>query len=148
MKLTFLLADYAQVQSGKLYLMGGGWNMIGPQIGPSAIAGLVHVEWKETNQNHVLTFDLVHQDGEPFMTPTPMGLQPFHIEMKFQVGRPAGVATGSELNMPFAINLAPLPFEPGHRYEWRPKINGGEIIEARLAFSVREAPPTEPFQQG
>ena len=120
--------------------------MIGPQVGPTALVGLVHIAWTETNQDHTLTFDLVRDDGEPFMAPTPTGLQTLHIEMKFQAGRPPGVATGSDINMPFAINLPPLQLVPGRRYEWRPNIDGDEFTDNRLAFSVREAPTAPPFQ--
>lgn len=140
MKLTFILADSAQVHSGKLYILGGGWNVTGPQPAPGALAGIIHVDWNETNKDHVLAFDLNRDDGEPFMVPTPMGPQPLHVEMKFQIGRPAGAAPGSELNVPFAFNIGPLPFEPGRRYEWRPKLNGEDLVDDRLAFSMRAAP--------
>lgn len=147
MRLTFLLADSAQVQSGKLYILGGGWNFTGPQPGPGAIAGIIHVGWNETNQDHVLAFGLVRDDGEPFMVPTPMGPQPLRVEMKFQIGKPPGVPAGSELNVPFAFNLGPLPFESGRRYEWRPKLDGDELVDARLAFTMRpQPPPTVTFQ--
>jgi Family of unknown function (DUF6941) len=136
-----MLADSAQVQGGKIYVLGGGWNVTGPQAVPSALTGLVRVEWSEANQDHTLRFDLVSDDGAPFMAPTPSGPQPFHVEMTFQVGRPPGIAPGSELNVPFAINIGPLPLEPGRRYEWRPAIDGVDYADDRLAFSMRQAPP-------
>ena len=136
-----MLADSAQVQGGKIYALGGGWNVTGPQALPSALTGIVRVDWSEANQDHRLRFDLVSDDGAPFMAPTPAGPQPFHVEMSFQVGRPPGIAPGSELNVPFAINIGPLPLEPGRRYEWRPKIDGVDFADDRLAFSMRQAPP-------
>jgi hypothetical protein len=143
MRLTFLLADSAQVQGGKLYILGGGWNITGPQPSPGALAGIVHVEWGETNREHTLAFDLVRDDGEPFMVPTPMGPQPLHIEMRFETGRPPGIAHGSELNAPFAFNIGPLPLELGRRYEWRPRLDGQDLVDNRLAFSMRQAPPPQ-----
>ncbi len=134
-----MLADSAQAIGGKLFLMGGGWAVIGPQPSPSALAGIVQVAWDEANQNHTISFELFNADGKPFMVPTPMGLQAFKIEMQFQVGRPPGVAAGTEFNVPIAINLAPLPLEPGQRYEWRVAIDGQQFPELRLAFSTRIA---------
>lgn len=142
-----MLADSAQVQAGKLYILGGGWNVTGPQPVPSALAGLVRVEWSEANQDHTLRFELVSDDGRPFMAPTAAGLEPFHVEMKFQVGRPPGIAPGSELNVPFAINIGPLPLEPGRRYEWRPRIDGLDCAGDRLAFSMRQAAPGQPAEK-
>ena len=142
MRLTFLLADYAQQLSGKLYTMGAGWNVTGPDPAPSSLAGIVHVSWDESNQRHRAAFDLFDADGHAFMVPTPMGMQPLHVEIAFEVGRPAGVAVGSEFNVPFAINMVPLALEPGQRYEWRPKLDEQEVISARLAFTVRPRPVT------
>ena len=139
MKFTFMLADSAQAIGGKLFLMGGGWSVTGPQPTPSALAGIMQVAWDEANQNHTVAFELLNADGQPFMVPTPMGLQAFKVEMKFQVGRPAGVTPGIELNVPIAINLGPLPLEPDKRYEWRVAIDGQRVDDLRLAFSTRPA---------
>ena len=35
---TLMLADAAQAADGKLYILGGGWNLIGPEPSPTAIA--------------------------------------------------------------------------------------------------------------
>ena len=136
-----MLADNAQVQSGKLYILGGGWNITGPQPSASALVGIVHVDWNEANLDHVLTFDLVKEDGEPVLVPAPDGATgPLRLQVKFQVGRPPGVAPGSDLNVPFAVNIGPLPLSGG-RYQWRPRIDGTEYAEDRLAFSIRSTAP-------
>ena len=38
MKVTMLLADAAQAVNGKLYILGGGWSVAGPDPTPMAIA--------------------------------------------------------------------------------------------------------------
>ena len=43
MKVTLLLADYAQVADGKLTVVGGGWSLTGPEPSPFGIAILVGI---------------------------------------------------------------------------------------------------------
>ena len=38
MKVTILLADAAQAAEGKLYVLGGGWSITGPDPSPMALA--------------------------------------------------------------------------------------------------------------
>ena len=45
-KATLLLADSAQVAEGKLYIIGGGWTVIGLGT-PSAVAVYVSVPWDQ-----------------------------------------------------------------------------------------------------
>jgi hypothetical protein len=40
-----LLADAAQEAAGKLYILGGGWSVTGPQMPPMAIALKIDVPW-------------------------------------------------------------------------------------------------------
>jgi len=42
-----LLCDSAQVADGKLYILGGGWSVTGPQPVPSAVAIKLEVDWHE-----------------------------------------------------------------------------------------------------
>src|SRR5262249_16481253 len=116
---TMLLADSAQAAEGKLYILGGGWNITGPDPSPSAIAIYVQVSWDLSNTKHKWTLELLTSDGDPVDVPTPMGEQPLVIEGEFEVGRPPGITPGTGLGVPIAINLGPLPLLPGNRYEWR-----------------------------
>ena len=65
MKVTMLLADYAQVADGKLTVVGGGWSLTGPEPSPFGIAILVHVPWDQANRRHTLRLELVDADGVP-----------------------------------------------------------------------------------
>jgi hypothetical protein len=110
-KLTLMLADSAQAVDNKLFILGGGWTLLGPVPGPTAIAILIEVQ----------------------------GAQPLQIAANFEVGRPPGIAPGSAITMPMAINLGPLPIKPATRYEWRCSIDGAGREEWTLTFATRPA---------
>lgn len=140
MKATILLADAAQVADGKLNVLGGGWIFTGPQPTPSAIALLIDVPWTEANRRHSFSLQLFTVDGTEVMLPGPEGTSaPLKIENQFEIGRPPGWPQGSDLRMPFAMNLGPLPIGPG-RYEWRLTINGETKTEWCAPFTMRERP--------
>ena len=56
MKVSLLLADSAQAVAGKLYLLGGGWTVTGPEPSPFAM-------------NSVALFPT---SMDPSLSPTPM----------------------------------------------------------------------------
>ena len=63
-----ILADSAQVLGNKLYLLGGGWDLLTvnrefPVDQRCAVALSVRVPWNETNQKH--TFELEVAGEEP-----------------------------------------------------------------------------------
>jgi len=138
MKLTMLLADSAQAVDGKLYILGGGWSITGPQPTPSAIALKIEVPWDRANQRYDLEIALLDVDGHPVQVPTPSGDRPIELKSQFEVGRPAGLLPGTPLDVAFAVNLGPLPLRPGQRYVWRCSINGNTDEDWQVAFSTRE----------
>ena len=140
-----LLADYAQAAEGKLNVIGAGWTLTGPQPVPHAIGLIFEVPWDQANDQIHFRLELVDQDGEPFMLPTPEGPQPLHTEGQFEVGRPAGIKRGTPLNFTIALNIGAQPLAPGERYEWRLTVNGETHEDWRAAFSVRPAGPQQPF---
>jgi len=137
-----LLADSAQVADGKLYILGGGWSLTGPDPAPSAVAFKIEVDWHETNAEHHWELFLEDADGAPVMIPTPEGNQPVEIRGDLQVGQPEGMLEGTPVDVPFAINLGPLPLVPGTRYTWRLVINGEHLPGGAISFSTR-LPPDE-----
>ncbi len=138
MKVTMLLADAAQAVEGKLYILGGGWSIIGPEPTPMAFAIKIEVPWTEANIRHQLRVALYDEDGQPVIIPTSAGEQPVEIKSHFEVGRPPGLQAGTPLDMPLAINFSPLPLQAGHRYVWRCFIND-ELLE-EVGFSTRAQP--------
>ena len=141
MKVTMMLCDAAQASDGKLYILGGGWALTGPEPTPSAVAVLIDVPWDLANESHPFSLVLRTEDGEPVLQPGPNGPAPVAIEGRVEVGRPAGVAPGSALSVPIAINVGPLQLTPGARYVWSLTVSGETRDEWRLPFAVRPAPP-------
>lgn len=86
-----LLADSAQAVSGKLYILGGGWSITGPQPSPSAIALKIDVPWHQANQRHDFELALFDSDGRSVNVSTPSGEKPVQLKGQFEVGRPAGL---------------------------------------------------------
>lgn len=141
MRAKILLADSAEVREGLLFLLGGGWSVVGPQPQAFAIAGLIEVAWDETNEKHPLAFTIEDEDGTPLLVPTPQGDQPIRVESALDVGRPPGAPRGTSFNVPLALPLPPIPWKPGRRYVVRMTIDDAEMD--RLTFSVRPTPPSD-----
>jgi hypothetical protein len=140
MKVTMLLADAAEAVNGKLYVLGGGWSITGPDPMPSAIAIKIDVPWDEANKRHSLKLTLVDTDDKPAMVPTPVGEQPLEFRFEFEVGRPPGLKPGTPLDYALAINLGPVPLQPDSRYVWRLWIDEKTDEDWQVAFSTRPRP--------
>jgi hypothetical protein len=92
-----MLCDAAQVSDGKLYVLGGGWSMTGPDPVPSAIALKIDVGWHEAEAPHHWELFLEDADGRPVMVDTPDGEHPVEVRGEFTVGRPPGIPEGSPI---------------------------------------------------
>jgi hypothetical protein len=136
MKVTLLLADAAQAVGGKLYVLGGGWSIIGPGAAPMALAIKIEVPWSETNVRHSVEVQLLTSDGEPVTVEGDSGSEPISVRADFEVGRPPGLKPGTPIDVPLAMNFAPFPL-PGGRYEWRLMIDGHHEKDWAVAFTTR-----------
>ena len=135
MKLTLMLADYAETVNGKLYIMGGGRTAAGPAPSSFAIAFLIEIPWDETNRRHVLHVDLVDGDGRPVMVSTPTGDRPVEIDGGFEVGRPAGLKPGTPQTVPVATTCgAAAPTAP------RKTLGGCRFRSSRPPISLASSP--------
>lgn len=134
-----LLADAAQAVNGKLFILGGGWSITGPDPTPSAIALKIEVPWDQTNRQHRLELRLLDEDGQPVMVPTTTGDRPVELSGDFEVGRPPGIKPGTPIDVALALNIGPLPLQPGRGYVWCIFINGESADDWRVAFSTRPA---------
>lgn len=140
MKVTMLLADAAQVAEGKLFILGGGWSVTGPQASAMAIAMHVEVPWDRANMRHSWTLELLNADGQPVSARDPLGRdEPIRVQGEFEVGRPVGLTPGTPIGVATAINLAPVQLPPGGRYEWRLTIGDEAQDDWRLSFGTRPA---------
>lgn len=132
-----MLADHAAVADGKLFISGAGWTQIGPQPSPFALALIIEVPWSEANRRHKWSLVLQGEDGLSVHLPAPGGETPVAIEGEFEVGRPPGLREGGPLEMPLAVNVGPLPLEPGRRYQWRLFVNNDTREYWVRGFTVR-----------
>jgi hypothetical protein len=122
-----ILADYAEVNGGKLYLMGGGWEAIGaeslPVIRPIGIAAGVRVPWTQTNQRHTVEIEVQDEDAQ----------QVAKIDGQFEVGRPPGIPSGQPQRFQLAMNMH-LSFQRAGGYLVVARLNGKTF--ARTPFRV------------
>ncbi|MGH9322921.1 MAG: DUF6941 family protein [Vicinamibacteria bacterium] len=142
-KVTMLLADAAQEVGGKLYILGGGWSIIGPDPATFAIAVYMQTPWDQANLRRSFRLELLDADGQPVVMSMPNGdEQKLVIEGQHEAGRPPGLKPGTPLDGAFAVNFAGMPLPPGQRLEFRLSIDGETDEDWTLPFTTR--PPAEP----
>jgi hypothetical protein len=139
-----LLADAAQVADGKLYILGGGWSVTGPDPTPSAVAIKVGVDWHEFNTSHHWELFLEDADGALVTFDTPEGSQTIEVRGDFSATAPVGVPVGTPVDVPVAVNFGPIPLGPDARYTWRLVIDGENLPGATASFTTRPLPESEP----
>lgn len=139
MKVTMLLADAAQTVDNKLYILGGGWSVTGPEPAPSAVALKIEVPWDQTNKKHSFELSLLDADGQAVVAPTPEGERAIQVSGEFEVGRPVGLPPGVPIDVAMAFNFGPMPLPPGGRFTWRLAIDKQSKEEWQVSFSTRPA---------
>lgn len=125
-----LLCDFAEAIGGKFYIMGGGWSRIssGNPAGLSAhVAAMIYVPWDDANRRRRLSLKLLTEDGHNVL----IGDQPVEAQGDFEVGRPPGLAPGSELEFPAVFRFEGMPLAPG-RYKFNLSVGAHEIGEAKF----------------
>ena len=109
MRVTMLLADAAQEVNGKLYVLGGGWSVTGPDLPPMSIAIKLDVPWSAAGAPHQFTLELVDEDGRAVPAGDSGGVR---VEGTFEVGRPVGLPAGSDIDFAFVVNDPAVPDQP------------------------------------
>jgi hypothetical protein len=141
---TMLLADSAQAVGGKLYVLGGGWSICGPDPMPMAIAVDIKVPWHLAAEEHTFRLQLLNADGRPVTVENDSGEQQISLEGTFRVGEPVpGVKAGTPMDGCLAVNVGPIPLPSGDRFEWRLWINGQTREDWNLGFTTRPAAASE-----
>ena len=140
MNVTMLLADSAQVAEGKLYILGGGWSLSGPEPVPSAVAIKVEVDTHEFDRMHHWELFLEDADGQLVQFESPEGPQTIEIRGDFSASAPDGVPAGTPVDVPIAVNLGPIPLRPNSRFTWRLVIDGESLTGATASFTTRPLP--------
>jgi excisionase family DNA binding protein len=140
MKATLLLCDNCVVADGKLFISGGGWSVVSPNV-KGYMALLIAVPWDLANQDLSFELKLLDEDGQPVRTPNNLGEDaPIELSAALQVGRPAGLVRGITLDVPLAVQMPHLVLTPGRRFEWVLTINGESKEDWRMPFLVVARP--------
>ena len=136
-KVTMMLADSAQVADGKLYILGGGWSLMGPEMVPSALVIKLDLDWHETDRTFHWEIFLEDADGGPVLFEGPEGLEAIEIRGELSAARPEGAMEGITVDVPMAINMSAMPLQPSARYSWKLLIDGAPIEGGVIGFSTR-----------
>ena len=121
-----VLADHADIVANKLYLHGGGWDLLTvnsnfPVQQLCGIAAAFRVDWGETNQRHNVEIEILNADGASLAK----------ASGQLEVGRPPGMPPGQSQRAQLAFNV-PLTFERAGTYEVLSRIEGQEDIRAHF----------------
>ena len=138
MKIGFLLlADHSEAVNGKLYMTGGGWNVLRlpelPHDWGFHIALGLDVGWDETNTGHELTVNIHDPDGAELGE---------GLVAEFEAGRPPGMPPGQEQRLVMSIGTA-ATFTTSGPHAAVVHADGEEIGRARFYVAAAEAGGTE-----
>lgn len=136
-----ILADAAHVVGNKLYLVGGGWDVltVNTEFPVDQIIGIASsfaVPWNETNQPHLAEISIIDEDGN-----APMA----KIAHQFEVGRPPGMPAGSSQRTQVAGTLV-LRLSHAGNYSIRCQIDSEEQHQ-RALFRVVPGPGVVPRKE-
>jgi hypothetical protein len=138
MRATMMLADYAQIADGKLFISGGGWTTCGPGPTPCAVVAIFHVPWDETDQKVNFMLRLVDEDGHGVMQPGNTDNMPVQVAGAFEARRQPGMTPGTDINVPMSFNIV-LHLPPSGRYTWLIEVDGQTDESWSLPFETRPA---------
>jgi len=131
MRLTAaMLADAAQVQGGKLFVLGGGFDTISaravPVVHPSlALALVAEVEPDERHRDLEIEISLVDEDGNPLDV---------RAKGRLRVGAPPNLPPGSASSVPIVSRFDSIRFPEAKGYSFVVRFDGEEL--ARIRFRV------------
>ena len=136
------LCDHAEVNNGKLNMIGGGWGMTArqvmtvvgtdpmppPQVMPSRFAIAMSIEYGWHEAGDVIAFETTIRDEDELRPPV------WGAQGQVQTGRPPGVRRGSGFRA-FVVFLVLVPFPSAGGYIVHTVING-VAAPHKLAFDV------------
>ena len=109
MKIEFLiLADSAQVVGGKLFMLGGAWNLHRSGNYPSqfqfSVALSILVPWNEAGIRHPFTLTIADDAGVPVIP---------QIQGQFEVGKSGQIPEGTAQRALVSVNITMAVPHPG-----------------------------------
>jgi hypothetical protein len=125
-----MLADSAQVQAGKLFVLGGGFDTISVRAVPAthrslSLAMVAEVEPDERQRDLELAITLVDEDGAE------LGVK---ASGKLRVGTPPNLPPGASSVVPIVSPFHNITFPEAKGYAFLVSLNGEEL--ARVLFRV------------
>ena len=135
MRLTSaMLADAAQVQSGKLFVLGGGFDTITVRSLPAVhrsltLAMVAEVSPEERQRDLVLGIKLVDEDGAE------IGVE---AKGKLRVGAPPNLPPGSPSIVPIVSPFHNITFPDAKGYSFLVSVDDAEL--ARIGFRIVKVP--------
>ena len=133
MRLTSaMLADSAQVQNGKLFILGGGFDTISVRSLPAVhrsltLAMVAEVEPDERQRDLELLITLIDEDGAP------VGVE---AKGRLRVGAPPNLPPGSSSIVPIVSPFHNITFSEAKGYTFVVSLEDREL--ARIRFRVVE----------
>ena len=128
-----ILADHAEAVHGKLYLMGGGWDVLAPPPGgraPFSLALGILVPWLATNADHPCRITLESPDGQQLLD----------LGFNVRTGRPPSIDAGATQRVIAALPVS-VAFPTTGPYVLTARIGADE---RRAGFQVRLPPGPAP----
>lgn len=127
---TAMLADAAQVQGGKLFVLGGGFDTISARALPVvhrtlSVALVAEVEPDERHRDLEIVIGLIDEDGNE------LGVE---AKGKLRVGAPPNLPPGSSSIVPIVSPFYNIRFEDAKGYAFVVRFEGEEL--ARVRFRV------------
>lgn len=127
-----LLADAVQASRGKLFILGGGWDVLSvrslPARHPSMGIGLrVRVPWGWPGESVRLDVELQDQDGKSML--------PGSLTANVAVKRPGHLPDGQDLTVVRALTFTNVVIRTEGAYSFVISIDGD--VKERLRFLVR-----------
>lgn len=134
-----MLADAAHVAGGKLYVLGGGWSIMGPGPARMTLVVKLDVPATEAETRHSWRVSLVDADGHIVTRPDGAA---YAVAGDLVIRGATGLPAGVPVDAPLAIDLGAVQVPPG-RYEWRVWVDDHTGDDWFVAFTCR-APQQQP----
>jgi len=113
-----ILADRAEAVTGKLYMVGGGWDRVGlfqiPGPADFDVALGVLVGYNETNVPHQIGLALEDEDNKSVVPP---------INAQFELGKPPGMKAGQAQRFQLVLR-GPFQIPKPGAYHWVVSLDG------------------------
>ncbi|HEX6456602.1 MAG TPA: hypothetical protein VF009_08810 [Solirubrobacterales bacterium] len=132
-----LLCDHSESVNGKLYLTGGGWNVLRlpdlPHEWSFSIGLGIDVAYHETNDPHELVVSVQDPDGVELGE---------GLTANFETGRPPGLPQGQEQRLVMSIAATATFATPGP-HAAVVQVNGEELARSRFYLMEGGGPEVE-----